>query len=193
MVPLAYEFLFSLVEVTGEEELERKAHKRGVYKDDEEEEGLVSLWRPKAAVALTQRPYLSFVSTQGCWCPRITLPGNLCTCLGTAEAESTLPAPCCGARRAKLQNKEEPGGRRGQRLMASCRGVMSMMGKLEESVLHHPPLWISYLPHLGPSLSPCTGFPRVVGRYQASGRILNILISKRIEKVAELVQSPSRI
>lgn len=71
MVPLAYEFLFSLVEVTGEEELERKAHERGVYKDDEEE-GLVSLWRPKAAVALTQRPYLSFVSTQGCWCPRIT-------------------------------------------------------------------------------------------------------------------------
>lgn len=29
MVPLAYEFLFSLVEVTGEEELERKAHERG--------------------------------------------------------------------------------------------------------------------------------------------------------------------
>lgn len=123
MVPLAYELLFILVELTGEEELGRRGHGRGACKDDEEDR-LMSPWRPKAAVALTQCPYLPhFVFWEHPRLLQLVPQELLSTCPGPAEAGSRLTAPPYGTRRAKLQSREELGGRGGQRLPASCRGI----------------------------------------------------------------------
>ena len=140
---------------------------------------MVSLWRPKAAVALNQRPYLSFVSTQGCWCPRITCA--LAWEQQRQRAHSQPRAVGQGMQRCRIRESLVGEEDRDSWLPV---GHHEHDGEARGICLHHPPLWISYLPHLGPSLPPCTGFTRVVGRYQASGCVLNILISKRIDKVA---------
>lgn len=130
---MAYEFLFILMEVTGEEELGRRDHGRVACKDDKD--GLMSPWRPKAAVALIQCPYLPhFVFWEHPRLLQLVPQELLSTWPGPAEAGNTLIAPSYGTRHAKLQSREELGGRGGQRLPASCRGIVGKMGKLKEFV-----------------------------------------------------------
>lgn len=180
-------FLFNLIEVTIGSGAGEERQLEGAWKD-EEKEGLVLPWRPKAAVALIQCPALplpatfSSMNTQGCcsWYPEL-----LCTCLGSAASGSSLTEPSYGTGHAKLQDREELGRRGGQGVPASCRGITSQMRKLKEVLSLATPFLDPLLAKPWPSLSPCTDLKREVGRYLPSGHLLNTWISKHIDKVAQ--------